>query len=197
MSQRDVQNRIGSVKNIQKITRAMEMMSAARLRRAEQRISHLRPYAKAIRRMTRQAAEAAGVQRIAYTSLLRADTSGSPLAADHVLPAGPGVDDTEFVDHLASATVRFRPHTGLAPGSTLDLTVTDGALAATALRVVVVEQGGAARTVPAARTAGGWRVTVPGFDTASTSAVEVTMVNGATTRSADDSTLDYVATVTP
>jgi len=36
------------------------MMSAARLRRAEQRISHLRPYAKAIRRMTRQAAEAAG-----------------------------------------------------------------------------------------------------------------------------------------
>ncbi|MDX6656658.1 MAG: F-type H+-transporting ATPase subunit gamma, partial [Solirubrobacteraceae bacterium] len=39
MSQRDVQNRIGSVKNIQKITRAMEMMSAARLRRAEQRIS--------------------------------------------------------------------------------------------------------------------------------------------------------------
>jgi len=53
LSQRDVQNRIGSVKNIQKITRAMEMMSAARLRRAEQRISHLRPYAKAIRRMTR------------------------------------------------------------------------------------------------------------------------------------------------
>ena len=60
-TQRDVKNRIGSVKNIQKITRAMEMMSAARLRRAEQRISHLRPYAKAIRRMTRQAAEAAGV----------------------------------------------------------------------------------------------------------------------------------------
>ena len=30
-----------------------------------------------------EVAEAAGVQRIAYTSLLRADTSGSPLAADH------------------------------------------------------------------------------------------------------------------
>src|SRR4051812_7702906 len=38
----------------------MEMMSAARLRRAEQRIEHLRPYAGALRRMTRQAAEAAG-----------------------------------------------------------------------------------------------------------------------------------------
>jgi F-type H+-transporting ATPase subunit gamma len=58
-TQRDVQNRIGSVKNVQKITRAMEMVAAARLRRAEQRIEHLRPYAGAIRRMTRQAAEAA------------------------------------------------------------------------------------------------------------------------------------------
>jgi F-type H+-transporting ATPase subunit gamma len=38
----------------------MEMVAAARLRRAEQRISVLRPYAGAIRRMTRQAAEAAG-----------------------------------------------------------------------------------------------------------------------------------------
>ena len=60
MAQKDVKSRISSVKNIQKITRAMEMVAAARLRRAEQRISVLRPYAGAIRRMTRQAAEAAG-----------------------------------------------------------------------------------------------------------------------------------------
>jgi F-type H+-transporting ATPase subunit gamma len=59
-SQRDVRNRIGSVKNIQKITGAMQMVAAARLRRAEERIERLRPYAAAIRRMTRQAAEAAG-----------------------------------------------------------------------------------------------------------------------------------------
>ena len=59
-TQRDVKQRIDSVKNIRKITRAMEMVAAARLRRAEQRIAHLRPYAGAIRRMTRQAAEAAG-----------------------------------------------------------------------------------------------------------------------------------------
>jgi F-type H+-transporting ATPase subunit gamma len=58
-SQRDVKNKIASVKNIQKITRAMEMVAAARLRRAEQRISALRPYADAIGRMTRQAAQAA------------------------------------------------------------------------------------------------------------------------------------------
>jgi F-type H+-transporting ATPase subunit gamma len=59
-SQRDVRNRIGAVKNIQKIARALELVAAARLRRAEQRIEALRPYANAIRRMTRQAAEAAG-----------------------------------------------------------------------------------------------------------------------------------------
>ncbi len=59
-TRRDVRNRINAVKNIQKITRAMEMVAAARLRRAEQRIEALRPYAGAIRRMTRQAAEAAG-----------------------------------------------------------------------------------------------------------------------------------------
>src|SRR3954452_21001399 len=60
MALKDVKSRISSIKNIQKITRAMEMVAAARLRRAEHRISVLRPYAGAIRRMTRQAAEAAG-----------------------------------------------------------------------------------------------------------------------------------------
>ena len=58
-TQKDVKNRIGSVKNIAKITRAMEMVAAARLRRAEQRIEALRPYARAIRRMTRRTVEAA------------------------------------------------------------------------------------------------------------------------------------------
>jgi F-type H+-transporting ATPase subunit gamma len=56
---KDIRGRIVSVKNIRKITRAMEMVAAARLRRAEQRIEALRPYADAIRRMTRRASEAA------------------------------------------------------------------------------------------------------------------------------------------
>jgi F-type H+-transporting ATPase subunit gamma len=71
-SQRDVKNRIASVKNIQKITRAMEMVAAARLRRAEQRIAKLRPYAEAIRRMTYQAARDAG-----------AEASSLPLLTEH------------------------------------------------------------------------------------------------------------------
>jgi F-type H+-transporting ATPase subunit gamma len=71
-SQRDVQNKIASVKNIQKITRALETVAAARLRKAEQRIEALRPYADAVRRMTRQAAQAAG-----------AEASRLPLLAEH------------------------------------------------------------------------------------------------------------------
>ena len=57
-SPRDVRTRIRAVTNIEKITRAMAMVAAARLRRAVQRIEALRPYASAIRRMTRQAAQA-------------------------------------------------------------------------------------------------------------------------------------------
>jgi F-type H+-transporting ATPase subunit gamma len=71
-SQREVRNRIASFRNIQKITRAMEAVSAARLRRAEQRIAALRPYADALRRMTRQAARDAG-----------AEASRLPLLAAH------------------------------------------------------------------------------------------------------------------
>ena len=69
MAEKELKNRVASVKNVQKITRAMEMISAARLRRAEQRIVSLRPYASAIRRMTRQAAEAA--ENIPHLPILR------------------------------------------------------------------------------------------------------------------------------
>ncbi|MEO7198414.1 MAG: ATP synthase F1 subunit gamma [Solirubrobacterales bacterium] len=58
-TQKEVKTRIASVKNIRQITRAMEMVAAARLRRAEQRIAAMRPYAQAIRKMTQQVAEAA------------------------------------------------------------------------------------------------------------------------------------------
>ncbi|HEY2283359.1 MAG TPA: ATP synthase F1 subunit gamma [Solirubrobacteraceae bacterium] len=76
-SQRDVKNRIGSVKNIQKITRAMEMVAAARLRRAEQRIAALRPYADALRRMTRQAALDAGAEASRLALLNERETVAS------------------------------------------------------------------------------------------------------------------------
>src|SRR5919108_407948 len=58
-TRKEVKNRIASVKNVQKITRAMEMVAAARLRRAEQRLGALRPSARELRKMTRPVAEAA------------------------------------------------------------------------------------------------------------------------------------------
>ena len=44
-SQRDIRRRIVSVQNTRKITKAMEMVAAARLRRAQMRIEATRPYA--------------------------------------------------------------------------------------------------------------------------------------------------------
>ncbi len=43
-SLRDIRNRIGSVKNTQQVTRAMKMVAAAKLRRAQERIFRTRPY---------------------------------------------------------------------------------------------------------------------------------------------------------
>ena len=39
MALKDVKSRIGSIKNIQKITRAMEMVAAAQARRAAHRLA--------------------------------------------------------------------------------------------------------------------------------------------------------------
>lgn len=44
-SVQDIRRRLRAVRNTRKITRAMEMVAAARLRRAEQRIKEMRPYA--------------------------------------------------------------------------------------------------------------------------------------------------------
>ena len=59
-NRKEVATQIASVKNIRQITRAMEAVAAARLRKAENRIAHLRPYAQATRNLTRRAAAEAG-----------------------------------------------------------------------------------------------------------------------------------------
>lgn len=43
---RDIRNRISSIKNTQQITKAMKMVAAAKLRKAQQRMAATRPYAK-------------------------------------------------------------------------------------------------------------------------------------------------------
>ena len=50
-SLRDIRRRIRSVKNTAKITRAMQMVAASRMRRAQQRVIAARPYAEAMEQL--------------------------------------------------------------------------------------------------------------------------------------------------
>jgi F-type H+-transporting ATPase subunit gamma len=59
-----IRKRIGSVKNTQKITRAMKMVAAARLRRAQQAITELRPYAIKTMEVLSSVAARAGEEEI-------------------------------------------------------------------------------------------------------------------------------------
>ena len=59
----DIRRRIASTQNTKKITKAMEMVAAAKLRRAQQRIEALRPYAIDMVEMMRDLATFSGEQR--------------------------------------------------------------------------------------------------------------------------------------
>ena len=58
----DLRRRIRSVKNTQQITKAMKVVSAAKLRRAQDRVIAARPYAQIIQRMLVNVAQAAAEQ---------------------------------------------------------------------------------------------------------------------------------------
>ncbi|MGI8744898.1 MAG: ATP synthase F1 subunit gamma [Bryobacteraceae bacterium] len=58
----DIRRRVRSVKNTQQITKAMKMVSAAKLRRAQDRVIAARPYAESMQRMLANVAMAAADQ---------------------------------------------------------------------------------------------------------------------------------------
>jgi F-type H+-transporting ATPase subunit gamma len=60
---REIRRRIRAVKNIAKITKAMQMVAAARMRRAQSRVAETRPYADSIRQMLGGLATQAGRAR--------------------------------------------------------------------------------------------------------------------------------------
>jgi F-type H+-transporting ATPase subunit gamma len=69
-SLRDIRNRIGSVRSTRQITKAMKMVSAAKLRRAQDAILKTRPYAQLLERMLgRVAARAAADEAVAHPLL--------------------------------------------------------------------------------------------------------------------------------
>jgi F-type H+-transporting ATPase subunit gamma len=63
-SVQDLKRRIRSVRNTRKITRAMELVAAAKLRRAEQRITALRPYAATMNELISGVGRAASSVRL-------------------------------------------------------------------------------------------------------------------------------------
>ena len=71
----DLRRRIRSVKNTQQITKAMKMVAASKLRRAQERMMSARPYAQQL-------------QRVLSSLATRVDPSVHPLLA--VRPASPG-----------------------------------------------------------------------------------------------------------
>jgi F-type H+-transporting ATPase subunit gamma len=80
----DIRRRIRSVKNTQQITRAMKMVSAAKLRRAQERVLAARPYAGLLRQMLGNVAAAVGGdERVALHPLL-AQRSGQRIVLVHV-----------------------------------------------------------------------------------------------------------------
>ena len=68
----DIRRRIRSVKNTQQITKAMKMVSAAKLRRAQDRVIAARPYSKILREMLRNVVAAAAGSEEANTNPLLA-----------------------------------------------------------------------------------------------------------------------------
>jgi F-type H+-transporting ATPase subunit gamma len=79
-SLKDLRNRITSVKSTRKITSAMKMVAAAKLRRAEEQAAAARPYAERMQRMLASLAESTK------------DQVGAPR-----MLAGTGKDDTHLV----------------------------------------------------------------------------------------------------
>lgn len=76
----DIRRRVRSVKSTQQVTKAMKMIAAARLRRAQDRVINARPFAQQMRRVLASLAS-------------RVDATAHPLLAqpDAAAPAGPAL----------------------------------------------------------------------------------------------------------
>ena len=87
----DIRRRIRSVKNTQQITKAMKMVSAAKLRRAQDRTIAARPYGTLLRKVLGNVAAAvANDEHAAENPLLaRRDGAAHPAGGDH-RRQGPG-----------------------------------------------------------------------------------------------------------
>ncbi len=74
---KDLKKRIGTVKNTQQTTKAMKMVSAAKLRRAQEAIQNQRPYARAVSSLIRElSVSCAGSDLLERYPVLRQEAAG-------------------------------------------------------------------------------------------------------------------------
>src|SRR5215211_6969084 len=73
----DIRRRIRAVKSTQQITKAMKMVAASKLRRAQERIQHARPFA-------------IQMQRVLNSLAARVDSSAHPLLDERTVPKAGG-----------------------------------------------------------------------------------------------------------
>ena len=89
-STQDLKRRVRSITNTRKVTRAMELVASARLRRAQQRIESMRPYADRMLELMAGVSKAAGAVRLPL--LERREQIGKvailPVTADRGLAGG-------------------------------------------------------------------------------------------------------------
>ena len=100
-SLKDIRSRIDSTKNTQQITRAMKMVSAAKLRRAQQSVVNLRPYANAILGMI---ADVAATGEISHPFLQPSETPQKlllvVLTSDRGLAGGFNTNANKFAERF-------------------------------------------------------------------------------------------------
>ncbi len=108
-SLKDIRNRIGSVKSTRQITKAMKMVSAAKLRRAQDAILKTRPYAQLLdQTLARLAARAAAEEVAAHPLLAPRDVRTAEVVvvtSDRGLAGG-------FNSNIARRTQRFITENG-------------------------------------------------------------------------------------
>jgi F-type H+-transporting ATPase subunit gamma len=108
-SLRDIRNRIGSVKSTRQITKAMKMVSAAKLRRAQDAVLKTRPYAQLLEQTISRLAARAAAEEVPAHPLLAPRVQRTAevvvITSDRGLAGG-------FNSNIARRTQRFMTENG-------------------------------------------------------------------------------------
>ena len=67
---KEIRTKIKSVQNTRKITKAMEMVAASKMRKAQERMRHARPYGDKIRTIAAFSAFSSSADRSFFSSML-------------------------------------------------------------------------------------------------------------------------------